>query len=93
MLVFHQNLVRIKLYCSLFVSLNSQSPGQSTSFITLVGQITVFQRTQALCYTFFMKSIQDNSPFPWLGQLLYTAGKTLKIEIDVVVEGMHVDMG
>ena len=47
---------------------------QYTSSITLAGQITVFQKTQALYYIFFMKWTQDNSPFQWLGQLLFIAG-------------------
>ena len=44
------------------------------SSITLAGQITVFQEIQVLYYILFMKWTQDNSPFQWLGQLLFIAG-------------------
>ena len=47
---------------------------QYTSSITLAGQITVFQKIQVLYYILFMKWTQDNSPFQWLGQLLFTVG-------------------
>ena len=47
---------------------------QYTSSITLAGQITVFQKTQVLYYILFLKWTQDNSPFQWLGQLLFIAG-------------------
>ena len=47
---------------------------QYISSITLAGQITVFQKIQVLYYILFMKWTQDNSPFQWLGQLLFIAG-------------------
>ena len=47
---------------------------QYISSITLAGQITVFQEIQVLYYILFMKWTQDNSPFQWLGQLLFIAG-------------------
>ena len=47
---------------------------QYTSSITLAGQITVFQKIQVLYYILFMKWTQDNSPFQWLGQLLFIVG-------------------
>ena len=47
---------------------------QYISSITLAGQITVFQKIQVLYYILFMKWTQDNSPFQWLGQLLFIVG-------------------
>ena len=47
---------------------------QYTSSITLAGQITVFQKIQVLYYILFIKWTQDNSPFQWLGQLLFIVG-------------------
>ena len=47
---------------------------QYISSITLAGQITVFQEIQVLYYILFMKWTQDNSPFQWLGQLLFIVG-------------------
>ena len=47
---------------------------QYTSSITLAGQITVFQKIQVLYYILFMQWTQDNSPFQWLGQLLFIVG-------------------
>ena len=61
------SMVLVMSYYSLYLE-------QYTSSITPGGQITVFQKTQALYYIFFMKWTQDNSPFQWLGQLLFIAG-------------------
>ena len=61
------SMVLVMSYYSLYLE-------QYTSSITPAGQITVFQKTQALYYIFFMKWTQDNSPFQWLGQLLFIAG-------------------
>ena len=66
----------INSLCSMFFFMSCYSLylEQYTSSITPAGQITVFQKTQAMYYVFFLKWTQDNSPFQWLGQLLFIAG-------------------